>query len=180
MMKNFIYISDKKYAFKDIFNNFYAAQVMFARKFIGNIHDSEDIVQEVFLSIWKSKCSFKNEISFKSYLYLSTRNKCIDFLRRNKNRKEELGEKENLTDDEMEQIIKLEAFALLYKAIKKLPPQTKKVILQSMRGLSIQEVADSLNISVNTVKTLKQKAYRVLREQYGDAFMLLISPFLLF
>ncbi|MGE0092402.1 MAG: RNA polymerase sigma factor [Bacteroidales bacterium] len=178
MVSNFIYISDKKYAFKLLFNDFYAGQVMFAKKIIGNRQDAEDIVQEVFLNIWKSKKSFSNEISFKAYLYLSTRNKCIDYIRKDKHLMKELSVADLMSTDEMDQIIKTEAFTLLYKAIEKLPPQTKKVILQSMKGHTVQEVADILKVSVNTVKTLKQKAYRMLRDIYGDAFVLLLYPFL--
>jgi RNA polymerase sigma-70 factor (family 1) len=174
MVRHYIYISDKKYAFKSLFNDFYASQVMFAMKLITNRHDAEDIVQEVFLSIWKSGSSFKSELSFKAYLYLSTRNKCIDFLRKKKMRHEEL-DAQVLSQEEMDHIVRGEAFALLHKAIDKLPPQSKRVILRSMKGLSVQEVADSLGISVNTVKTLKLKSYRILRELYGDVFMILIS-----
>lgn len=174
MVKHYIYISDKKYAFKSLFNDFYASQVMFAMKLISNKHDAEDIVQEVFLSIWKSRVSFKSEISFKSYLYLSTRNRCIDFFRKKKIQSEEL-DSQILSQEEMDHIVRGEAFALLHKAIDKLPPQSKRVILRSMKGLSVQEVADSLGISVNTVKTLKLKAYRTLRELYGDVFIILIS-----
>jgi RNA polymerase sigma-70 factor (ECF subfamily) len=151
---------------------------MFAMKLISNRHDAEDIVQEVFLSIWKSGSSFKNEISFKAYLYLSTRNRCIDFLRKKRIKSEEL-DSHILSQDEMDHIVKGEAFSLLHKAIEKLPPQSKRVILRSMKGLSVQEVADSLGVSINTVKTLKLKAYRTLRELYGDVFIILISSMML-
>lgn len=146
---------------------------MFAYKLVNNRHDAEDIVQEVFLNIWKSGSGFKNEISFKAYLYLSTRNKCIDFFRKKKAINQEL-DSIVLTQEEADHIIKNEAYELLYKAIGKLPKQTKLVIIKSMEGLSVQEVADSLNVSINTVKTLKKNAYKTLRELYGDIFIFFI------
>lgn len=178
MYSNYIYISDKRYAFKALFSEFYASQVMFAMKITGSKHDAEDIVQEVFLSIWKSKTNFKNEIAFRAYLYLSTRNRCIDYLRKRRHINIEL-DSNTISDDEIDHIVRGEAYLLLYRAIEKLSPQAKRVIIRSMKGLTVQEVADSLNISVNTVKSLKLKAYRTLRELYGDVFIIFISSFIL-
>lgn len=175
--RHHIYISDKRYAFKEIFKKFYASQVMFAFKLLGSKHDAEDVVQEVFLSIWKSNNIFKNEIAFKAYLYMSTKNRSIDFIRKKKFKKEEL-DNNFFSDEEVDLIVREEAYSLLYKAIKELPPQTRRVILKSMEGLTVQETANALGISINTVKTLKLKAYRKLREMYGAGFILLLGSFL--
>ncbi|MDP3452244.1 MAG: sigma-70 family RNA polymerase sigma factor [Bacteroidales bacterium] len=178
MNSNYIYIANKKYAFKALFSEFYASQVMFSIKIVGNKQDAEDIVQEVFLSIWKSNSSFKNEIAFRAYLYLSTRNKCIDFLRKKRLVNKEI-DVNVISEEEIDHIVRGEAYMLLYKAIEKLPPQAKRVIVRSMKGLTVQEVADSLNISVNTVKSLKLRAYRTLRDLYGDVFIIFISTLML-
>jgi RNA polymerase sigma-70 factor (ECF subfamily) len=46
-----------------------------------------------------------------------------------------------------------------------------------LKGLSVKEIADNLKVSVNTVKTLKTRAYRFFREVYGDSFVLIILTF---
>ncbi len=173
MFRQHIYISDKKFSFKDVFNTFYASQVLFAVSIIKNRHDSEDIVQDVFLNIWKSKPIFKNDIAFRAYIYLSTRNKCIDYLRRKKPVFETVDKAENLEND-IDTLIKEEAYRLLERAIETLPNQTREIMRYSMRGLSIQEIANELAISVNTVKTLKARAYKLLKETYGDVFILML------
>ncbi len=165
MLRQHIYISDRKFSFKDVFNEFYASQVLFASKIIKNLHDSEDIVQEVFLSIWKSKPVFKNEIAFRAYIYLSTRNKCIDYLRKKKPFFESVDKAENI-ENEIDILIREEAYRLLDKAISALPNQTREIMKFAMKGLSVQEIADELKISVNTVKTLKSRAYKALKETY--------------
>ena len=170
MLRQHIYISDKKFSFREVFNEFYASQVLFASKLIKNLHDSEDIVQDVFLSIWKSKPVFKNEIAFRAYIYLSTRNKCIDYLRKKKPFFETVDKAENI-ENEIDILIKEEAYRLLDKAISSLPNQTKEIMRFSMKGFSVQEIADELKISVNTVKTLKSRAYKALKETYGDVIM---------
>lgn len=176
MFKNHIYISDKKYAFKDIFKDFYASQLFFAMRLISSKHDAEDIVQDVFLSIWRAKPIFKNEIAFKAYLYLSTRNKCIDFLKKKRPVYESVDLAKEIPN-EIDYLVKEEAFRLLDLAIKKLPPQTREVINLSLKGYSVLEVADKLNVSVNTIKTLKSRAYKVLKETYGDALILIMISY---
>ncbi len=173
MLRQHIYISDRKFSFKDVFNEFYASQVLFASKIIKNLHDSEDIVQEVFLSIWKSKPVFKNEIAFRAYIYLSTRNKCIDYLRKKKPFFESVDKAENI-ENEIDILIREEAYRLLDKAISALPNQTREIMKFAMKGLSVQEIAEELKISVNTVKTLKSRAYKALKETYGDVFMFVL------
>jgi RNA polymerase sigma-70 factor (ECF subfamily) len=78
---------------------------------------------------------------------------------------------------EIDYIVKEETLRLLEEAVEKLPSQTKEVIKRSMKGMTVQQVADSLEISVNTVKTLKSRAYRILKDSYGNIFALLISTY---
>jgi len=179
MIRNHIYISDKKFTFRDIFKEYYSSQYLFALRLTSNSHDAEDVVQDVFMSIWKSKPVFKNELAFKAYIYLSTRNKCFDLL---KKKKPVYETSDNLIDspDELDYLLKEEVYRLLDRAVEKLPPQTRSVITLSMKGNSIKEIAEILNVSVNTVKTLKTRAYRYLKEVYGDSFVILISTFITF
>lgn len=177
MLRHYLIIAEKEYAFKEIFHDFYASQVLFANKILNSEHDAKDIVQEVFLKIWNNNPKFKNEISFKAYLYISTRNSCIDFLRK---KKPQINSLENAKDVESDvnEVVKEEAFRLLDKAIEALAPQSQKIIRMSMSGMSMNEIADELKISVNTVKTLKARSYKILRESFGEIFIMLLFPFL--
>lgn len=146
-------------------------------RLISNRHDAEDIVQDVFLNIWRAKPAFKNEIAFKSYLYLSTRNRCIDFLRKNRPQFESVDLAQEMPN-EIDYLIKEEAFRILDKAIKTLSPQTQQVLNLSLRGLSVKEIAKDLKISVNTVKTVKSRAYKLLRETYGKSFVAILLTYI--
>jgi len=174
-----IYISDKKYSFEKIFKEYYTSQLFFAMKLLSSRPDSEDIVQDVFLNIWRVKPVFKNEIAFKSYLYLSTRNRCIDFLRKKRPVYESIEIAQEIPN-EIDYLIKEEAFRILDKAIATLSPQAQEVLNLSMKGLSVKEVANELSILVNTVKTIKLRAYRILRENYGDSFVLIMLSYISF
>jgi len=178
-LKHFILIDQKEYAFKEIYRDFFASQVLFAQNILkGKQHsESEDIVQEVFLKIWRNEPRFKNEIAFKAYLYIATRNGCIDFIRKKKYQLHTIDFAANI-EEEANVVLKEEAFRLLDKAVSALAPQSRNIIKLSMQGLSIPEIADALKISVNTVKTLKSRSYRILRDSFGEIFILLLSPFL--
>ncbi|MFA5850151.1 MAG: RNA polymerase sigma factor [Bacteroidales bacterium] len=176
MFNHHINIGNTQYDFKEIFNDFFASQLLFARRILKNNINSEDIVQEVFLKLWKAEPVFPNEISFKAYLYLSTRNHCIDFLRKKKLMFSNIEIAGNI-EEEANEVLKEEAFRLLDKAILELPPQSRRVIQYAMEGLSIQETAVKLSVSVNTVKTLKSRAYKILRDSFGEIFLILLSPF---
>ncbi|HON54007.1 MAG TPA: sigma-70 family RNA polymerase sigma factor [Bacteroidales bacterium] len=177
MINHHILIGDKKYEFKEIFKDFFPSQVIFASKIVKDDHLAEDVVQEVFLKLWRSEAFFQNEISFKAYLYLSTRNRCIDFLRTKKIKTGNIELGLNV-EEEANIVLKEEAFRLLDKAIANLAPQSQKIIKLSMQGFSIQEISEKLSISVNTVKTLKARAYKTLRNHLGEIFILMLSPFL--
>ena len=126
----------------------------------------------MFLGIWRSKPSFKNEIAFRAYLYLSTKNRSIDFLKKKSPLYSDVSVFEDI-EHEADAVVKEEAFRLLDRAIERLPNKTKEVIRLSIKGLSIKEVAQELSITVNTVKTHKLRAYRFLKEIYGRSFILL-------
>ena len=72
---------------------------------------------------------------------------------------------ENDVDDYdfLQEVTRQETMRILYTAIDRLSPQTRKVILLNLEGKTNPEVAEELSISVNTVKYLKKSAYEALR-----------------
>ncbi len=70
-------------------------------------------------------------------------------------------------------VVEEEVYAIIYKAIDELAPQSRKVILLSLQELSNGEIAEKLGISVNSVRTLKQNAYKKLKGLLKDYFYLL-------
>lgn len=72
---------------------------------------------------------------------------------------------ENLFD---KNYIREETIRLIYQAIESLPENSKKIIDLSLQGLKNEDIAQALNLSVNTVKTHKKTAYKMLRIQLKD------------
>ena len=80
--------------------------------------------------------------------------------------------------DFLHEITYQETLRILHQAIDTLPPQTRKIILLGLNGKNNNEIAEALNISVNTVKTQMKIAYKTLREKLKqEQFSLLLFLF---
>ncbi|HBL74187.1 MAG: hypothetical protein A2W90_17700 [Bacteroidetes bacterium GWF2_42_66] len=169
----------EKINLKDFFTAYYPAFNSFAAGYIADPAVCEDVVQEVFISFWEKQKTFPNVYAVKAFFYTSIRNSCLDFLKHtiveekyraiNKNRNES-------TESFLEEVLRKEAYSEIYNEINKLPEMGKNVLLLILREKSNEEIATILNIAVNTVKTHKARAYKVLRKNLNDLFLLLF-PF---
>ena len=110
----------------------------------------------------------------KGFLYTTARNLALNELKHDAIvaryvQKGMLESEEYLRDN----VIEEEVYAIIYKAIDELAPQSRKVILLSLQELSNGEIAEKLGISINSVRTLKQNAYKKLKGLLTDYFYLL-------
>jgi len=163
---------DKK-AFKDVFDHYFNALAAFGFKYVSDQFVAEDLVQEVFISMWEKRGDFSHLNALKSFLYTSVRNKCLNHIKHQavvqKHEKSLVYELES--DQYLEaHVIEEETFNQLFQEIKDLPPSAREITLLALNGLKNQEIADELNISVNTVKTQKKIAYSRLKENLGSHF----------
>ncbi len=71
-------------------------------------------------------------------------------------------------------LIEDETYRIIHEAVESLPAQESKVIQLALEGLKMQEIADQLKISVNTVKTLKSRAYKHLRKELRELTLFFI------
>lgn len=163
-------------AFKALFESLYPVLCGVADRYLNDEALSKDIAQEAFIKLWDKKELLENITSIKSYLYAVVKNLSVDYLRSNKvvrlDSSDFLALK--MTEEEETELIGEEAVALLYNAINKLPSQSSRIILLSLEGLGNGEISEKLGISVNSVKTLKYNALKVLRSQLQDMYLLLL------
>lgn len=135
---------------------------------LGNRHDAEDAAQDTFLKAYQSLNVFKPEASLYTWLYRIAVNTCIDYKRRpffeSIFRRSDTGEEIVIEhpsaspspdkDYESNQIR-----SALPKALKKLSPKLRAVIvLNEVEGLSYEEIADTLDVSIGTVKSRISRA----------------------
>ncbi|KAA8484418.1 RNA polymerase sigma-70 factor (ECF subfamily) [Arcticibacter tournemirensis] len=154
-------------AFRWLYDMYRKKIYSYALKVLKFEDRAEDVVHEVFLSIWQHEHPESID-NIESYIHVMARNSSLRLLRRQQleiraNRELALEWKE--THEETEQlIITNETGRLLQKAIEYLPPQQRTVFrLCREEGLKYKEVAERLSISQLTVKTHMQQALRSLR-----------------
>jgi len=151
---------------------------------LQNTADAEDITQEVFIQVFHSVEQFKGESKFSTWLYRITVTKCLDFLR-SKKRKKRFAFVQNLFGAESNeplveqtsfvhpgvQLENKERAAILFKAIDKLPENQKAAFtLHKVEGLSYQEVAEVLRVSVSSVESLLFRAKNNLQKYLSDYY----------
>ena len=140
----------------------------------------EDTVQEAFISLWEKRKHFDHLNALKAFLYTSVRNKCLNHLKH----QAVLQKHETALIYELESeqfftnhIIEEETFNQLFAEIRNLPQAAQEIMLLALNGLKNQEIADELNLSVNTVKTQKKIAYSKLKKKLSPVFRVLVLSF---
>ena len=171
--------------FEKLFQEYYASLLSYANSFLNNKEVSEDITQDVFMSLWIKK----NEINFddpiKPYLYKSTYNKVINYLNsfEVKNKINDIDTVDNLINKEIIIFNQLDSLFLeeIHREIEsiteELSPQCKKVFILSRKmNLKNKEIAEFLSISEKAVEKNITKALNEIRDHLLK--MDLISLFL--
>ncbi len=161
--------------FDIFFRQLYLPLGMYALRIIGDAAYAEDIVEDAFMKAWQAIDEGKHIDNFKNYMYRSVRNGCISFLR---TRKDTVGI-EAIPEVDEEIVDTSLRDARIWKAIDALPERCREVFLMSKRdGLSNDEIATELNISVKTVKNQMTKAFTRLRETLSTGHKPFFLPFL--
>jgi len=133
---------------------------------MGDTQDMEDIAQNVFIQVYTSINSFKEESSISTWIYRITVNKCIDELRKRKIKfisyETELISEEKLKlediisskeDDVVDKIDKKELGEIIQKILDSLPEKYRIILtLKEIDGLSYKEISEVMNISISKVK----------------------------
>ena len=164
-------------AFKTLYKQYYKVLTLFAYDIVGNQSDAEDIVQDVIVAIWTKTEVFENIKSFERYLYNAVKNKSINVLKRKNIAQRYVDEKETekpLTEEADFSIEQL--YIELFKAIDALPKRCREVLILVMEGKSNAEIAEQLELSIETIKTHRKRALSLLRGSLKEspAFILLL------
>lgn len=162
----------------EFFRTYYPMFVSFARNFVQCHETCEDLVQEAFATLLEQGYTFENEYLVRGFLYKTLRNKCLNHLRheqiRNRYSELQIARHKQKQSEEffIDAIMQEESSVIIAQAIESLPAMGRRVLSLAVDGFSNQEVADVLGISVNTVRTHKARAYKILRMILSNQWMI--------
>jgi len=144
----------------------------YANTLINSMEDSEDIVQDVFFKLWNNRAGLDENKSIQTYLFISTRNSCLNWLKHKRTRDAyadimamvyvdypvTLTPHETLVADDIEKDF--------HKVLEDLPVECRRIFeMNRFDGLKYHEIATKLNISIKTVETQMSRALLKMRFQ---------------
>lgn len=177
------YIQGLKSGSYSDFNKLYSIYSDLLYGFVLNLtkspSDAKDVLQETFLRIWQKRQEISEDMSFKSYLFTIAKNLIIDSLRKQIDnvhfdsyiKNELLQQSENSIEDN----INFDDFMERLNAAKgKLTFKQKEVFeLNKEKGLSIDQIAEKLDLSEKTVKNQLSLALKIIREELAPYHLIL-------
>lgn len=163
-------LSDSQPAFNALYLTYVNQLLRFVSFYVSSSMEAEEVVSDVFLSIWNNRKSLPDVSNFDSYIYSIARNKAISFFRSQRMKNIDVDEKtidlffQTETTPE-EELIAKEDIDRLNAAIDSLPDKCKMVFkLVREDKLKYKEVATILDISIKTVEAHLATAIKKLRE----------------
>jgi RNA polymerase sigma-70 factor (family 1) len=168
--------------FEEVFRKYYQSLCHYANNILKDSDEAEEIVQNLFFSLWEKRASLEINISLKSYLYRSVHNHCLNRIKHLKIREEYVQYSNNYYENSYESVNQAvmgnELEAKIKAAIEKLPEQCRLVFKMSrFEELKYNEIAEQLGISVKTVENQIGKALKVLRAELIDYLPLILLYF---
>ena len=189
MQKNHIHIdyevlmqlrNGNEKAFSAVFDTYHRYLYVLACRYLMSDSYAEDAVQHTFMRLWEGRETFDYKTGIKNLLFTILKNYILNEIRHNNlviqknyelaqfNEEMEAGFLHNLEDADFK--------THLYKLIEQLPPQKREVcLLKIQQGLTNQEVADAMNISIPTVKSHYTQVIKLLRSQMDKLLMIVLA-----
>lgn len=169
-------------AFTTIYERYHKLLYVLAFKYLKDCDTAKDAVQQIFLKLWESRTLLNIQINLRNYLYTMLKNHLLNEIRNNYTAMEKNYELAQKTIEHENKILeKLEEEEMneqLYQAINNLPEQKKIICLYKLEeGLSNQEIAEKMQISIPTVKTHYSQAIKLLKKHFDKLQVLLLSSF---
>ena len=169
------YLDGDEYALKELIEMYSALTYNFVYH-LGGKEDSEDIVQEVFVKVWKNLKKYNTEQNFKTWLFSIANNTTIDWMRKKKNVVFSKFDNEDGNNLFEETLIDTEPLAdelvaiaqdkkIIENILEELSPEYRSILLlHYVDNFTFKEIGEILNKPLNTVKSRHHRALNQLRK----------------
>lgn len=165
--------ADNMFAFDALFKKYCKRVYKFGFSILKSSEESEDLMQDVFLNLWENRHKVEKNTSVKSYIFTITYNSAISIIRKKSRESQFFEYVKSLPEITEEPVsVTLEYNNLtdkLDEIINALPQRQKEVYkLHRLEGYKYCEIAEILNISVNTIENHMSRALKTIREKLGQ------------
>ena len=173
--------------FEDIYLSYFSKMKYFAKEYVISEEDAENIVQDVFVELLENKEMLNMHMNLIAYLFTTIKNKCLNHLRHKLVVQETASKlQEEYTISLRMNLDSLEAFdnnlfsdqdieKIISRALDTLSEKCRTIFIMSkIEGKKQKEIAQELNISINTIETQMGIAYKKLRIELKDYFPILL------
>jgi len=166
-------------AFSIVYKTYAAQTFSLAFKYLLNKELAEDAVQNLFLKLWLKKEEIDETKPINRYLFTMLKNDLLNTLRDSKKNiyllEDCLSMVLELEDNSQNENLKQEQMNIIQQALEQLSPQRRKVFEMKVSGkYSNQEIADKLNLSINTIKFQYSQSLKQIRATVGELSLLLL------
>lgn len=171
--------------FEQVFKEYFPLLIYEARGYIYSYDLADEIVCDVFTRIWVNREKLEIKTSLRDYLIKAVHNTSIDYYRQLKRKETLFSDSDkaeqakytlkDLNQSPLDYMLTKELEEKINHAIAALPPQYRRTfILSRFKGLSYENIAREMNLSVNTVKTNIKNALSILRNELKSIVLLLM------
>lgn len=169
--------------FDRLFNAYHAALCFYTERILGDSVEAKDVVSEMFVQCWNSGKSFESEQHARFFFYRSVRNAALNRLKANQRMEAKHDAAALFYDDaeqsHLERLIQSEVMRQIYLEIDALSTQERKVILYGLEGkYKLQEIADLMGLSLQTVKNCRSRAITKLKVKLSSDELFLLMAIL--
>lgn len=166
-------------AFSIVYKTYAAQTFSLVFKYLLNKELAEDAVQNLFLKLWLKKEEIDETKPINRYLFTMLKNDLLNTLRDSKKNiyllEDCLSMVLELEDNSQNENLKQEQMNIIQQALEQLSPQRRKVFEMKVSGkYSNQEIADKLNLSINTIKFQYSQSLKQIRATVGELSLLLL------
>ena len=155
---------------KKLYHEHQPSLVNFASYLIGSKEDALEIVNDVFVSLWKNKSSYAKIKVVKSYLFSAVKNRCFNHLKKKKLEVTHMWPENAKSTFSADALLQAEEHTnRLNYLMNELPPKCRQVFIMSrIDELSYAEIAALLDLSIKTIENQMGKALKIIRKKMKE------------
>lgn len=161
---------NEEHSFRKIYDKYHQSVYGIAFKYLKNDSLAEDAVHDIFIKLWEYRKKLNEQQSLKGFLFTSTKNHVLNMIRdrrRDEEKNRGYSKLQSVSQNKTLSRLTFENYKRVFQHyLEELPEGKREIFKMKMNeGLSNKQIADRLDISVNTVKSQYYKASKFIKEQ---------------